>query len=53
MYGKIFKYQLDEATNTINVFLSFGGLLLSINGDYKNLKNLEIDARVYLLMKAI
>jgi hypothetical protein len=36
-----------------NVFISFGGLLMSIKGDFKNLKNLEIDERVYLLIAAI
>ena len=36
-----------------NVFISFGGLLMSINGDFKNLKNLEIDERVYLLIAAL
>jgi hypothetical protein len=35
------------------LFLSFGGLLMSINGDNKSLKSLEIDSRVYLLLKAL
>jgi len=33
--------------------VSFGGLLMSINGDVKSLKNLEIDSRIYLLMSRI
>ena len=36
-----------------NVFVSFGGLLMSIIGDIKSLKNLEIDSRVYLLLSKL
>lgn len=35
------------------VFISFGGLLMSIKGGLKELKNLELDSRVYLLIKKI
>ena len=33
--------------------MSFGGLLMSINGKYKVLKDLEMDSRIYLLIKQI
>ena len=36
-----------------SVFISFGGLLMSMTGQQKDLKNLEIDSRVYLLLKQI
>lgn len=36
-----------------SVFISFGGLLMSLTGNVKDLKNLEIDSRVYLLLKKI
>lgn len=55
-HGKIFKYQLDETDKEkkmMTLYLSFGGLLMSISGEYKNLKSLEIDSRVYLLLSAI
>ena len=37
--------------NCSSVFISFGGLLMSMTGQQKDLKNLEIDSRVYLLLK--
>ena len=53
MHGKVFKYQLVDGEKRINIFISFGGLLMSITGDIKSLKSLEIDSRVYLLMNKI
>ncbi|KAI9732359.1 MAG: DNA-directed RNA polymerases I, II, and III subunit RPABC3 [Cirrosporium novae-zelandiae] len=48
-YGKI--YRFDEGDGeTIKVYVSFGGLLLQIQGPYKKLTPLRID-HVYLLMK--
>ena len=35
------------------LYVSFGGLLMSIKGEIKSLKNLEIDSRIYLLMSKI
>lgn len=34
-----------------SVFVSFGGLLMHLRGDESNLKNLDLDSRVYLLMR--
>ena len=56
MHGKVFKYQLEEKDDKkiTNAFVSFGGLLMSIKGDPKSqIKNLEIDSRIYLLMSKI
>lgn len=36
-----------------DVFISFGGLLMQISGEVKNLRNLEVDSRVYLLIKKL
>jgi len=52
MYGKIFSFT-DEQIGVTTISASFGGLLFSISGDPKNLNNLEIDQRIYLLMKKI
>ena len=35
----------------ISVFISFGGLLMKITGKIKDLKDLEMDSRIYLCMK--
>ena len=51
MHGKVFKYQING--DKISIYLSFGGLLMSIKGMLKDLKVLEIDSRVFLLLKKI
>lgn len=48
-YGKIYRFEEGDDEN-IKVFVSFGGLLLYIEGPYKNLTPLRIDY-VYLCMK--
>jgi len=53
MHGKVFKYQLKDDDKNIDVFISFGGLLMQISGEVKNLRNLEVDSRVYLLIKKL
>ena len=58
MHGKIFEDQLSEAANDqdgqiLSVFISFGGLLMSIKGKFKDLKELEMDSRIYLCLKQI
>ena len=51
MHGKIFEDKLEN--DILTVFLSFGGLLMSIKGQFKDLKELEMDSRVYLCLKQI
>ena len=60
MHGKIFEDKLSEesdaegrAQQMLTVFVSFGGLLMSIKGKNKDLKDLEMDSRIYLLLKYI
>ncbi|KAI9721925.1 MAG: hypothetical protein M1812_001881 [Candelaria pacifica] len=48
-YGKIYRFEEGEGEN-IKVFVSFGGLLLYMDGPYKKLTPLRID-HVYLMMK--
>lgn len=48
-HGKIYRFEEGDDEN-IKVFVSFGGLLLYIEGPYKNLTPLRIDY-VYLCMK--
>jgi DNA-directed RNA polymerase I, II, and III subunit RPABC3 len=50
MYGKIFKYS-EENDGKVSIYISFGGLLLGITGEPKNLVNLKMDERVYLLIR--
>lgn len=52
MYGKIFKFS-EEPNGNVSIFASFGGLLFSVTGQPSALSNLEIDERIYLLLKKI
>ena len=35
------------------VYMSFGGLLMLLKGDYTNLKPLKLDSRYYLLIRKV
>jgi DNA-directed RNA polymerase I, II, and III subunit RPABC3 len=50
MYGKIFK-RLESENDIINIFASFGGLIMRLHGKSENLKDLTNNLRIYLLMK--
>ncbi|EGP84402.1 unnamed protein product [Zymoseptoria tritici ST99CH_1A5] len=49
-YGKVYKVEDPEDGDNIKVYISFGGLLLSLNGPYKKLSPLKIEY-VYMLLK--
>jgi DNA-directed RNA polymerase I, II, and III subunit RPABC3 len=51
-YGKIFKYS-EESSGKVSIYASFGGLLLGITGAPTQLSNLNMDERVYLLLKKV
>ncbi|GFR42102.1 hypothetical protein Agub_g2944 [Astrephomene gubernaculifera] len=51
MYGKVFKYK-DNNTK-VEVFISFGGLLMKLAGDPTKLEPIEVDNNVYLLLKKL
>ncbi|CEM19315.1 unnamed protein product [Vitrella brassicaformis CCMP3155] len=50
MYGKIFKYQ-EKGDEKVNLYASFGGLLMSLSGDRIHLENLQLDTRIYFLLR--
>ncbi|CAI2382476.1 unnamed protein product [Moneuplotes crassus] len=50
MHGKVFRFDIKDENN-ISQYISFGGLILKITGDIKYLKNLEIDSKVFLMLK--
>lgn len=55
-YGKIFKYEhagVDQNTNAaqVQIYVSFGGLLMQLTGDVDKLHELQVDSNVYLLLK--
>lgn len=52
MNGKIFKLT-EENDGKVSVHISFGGLIMGITGDPKHLNLLNLDERLYLLMKKV
>lgn len=50
MYGKVYKFD-DASGNRVSVYISFGGLLLCISGDYRQLQEFNVGQYVYLLMR--
>ena len=52
MHGRIFKCVEDKsAARVISVFISFGGLMMMLKGDVRTLAGLELDHRVFLLVR--
>ncbi|CAL3962630.1 hypothetical protein PZA11_000265 [Diplocarpon coronariae] len=49
-HGKIYKFEDGEDGQTIKAYISFGGLLMALEGPYKKLTPLRVDY-VYLLAK--
>jgi len=54
MYGKLYKHIDEPGTSPkVSVYVSFGGLLMKLRGDPRNLQGLELDSRIYLLMRKV
>ena len=50
MYGKCYKFD-DSKEGKVSVYCSFGGLLLSLVGDYRQLMNIQVGQYLYLLIR--
>uniref|UniRef100_U5EXL2 DNA-directed RNA polymerases I, II, and III subunit RPABC3 n=1 Tax=Corethrella appendiculata TaxID=1370023 RepID=U5EXL2_9DIPT len=57
MYGKVYRIEGDEfqteASSRLSAYVSFGGLLMRLQGDANNLHGFEIDQHMFLLMKKL
>ncbi|KAF5841945.1 RNA polymerase subunit [Dunaliella salina] len=55
MYGKVYKYKdaFSGGQVKVEVYISFGGLLMLLVGDPKKLQDLEVDSSVYLLVRKV
>ncbi|GJQ76348.1 hypothetical protein Trydic_g2069 [Trypoxylus dichotomus] len=57
MSGKVYRIEGDEAaaeqSSRLAAYVSFGGLLMRLQGDANNLHGFEIDQHMYLLMKKL
>ncbi|XP_055925483.1 DNA-directed RNA polymerases I, II, and III subunit RPABC3-like [Argiope bruennichi] len=55
-YGKIYRIEGDDAVqeaSRLAAYVSFGGLLMRLQGDPNNLHGFEVDSHVYLLLKKL
>lgn len=55
MYGKLYKAFDSSAKGVrkLEMYVSFGGLLMMLKGDSSHLKDLRLDQRLYLLMRRV
>ncbi len=58
MYGKIYRIEGDDfgsesSSGRLAAYVSYGGLLMKLQGDANNLHGFEVDHYVYLLMKRL
>jgi len=50
MYGKVYKYD-EEKRSKVAVYVSFGGLLMALEGDFRHVQNIHVGQNVYMLIK--
>jgi len=55
MYGKVYRIEGEEheANSRLAAYVSFGGLLMRLQGEAANLHGFEVDTNVYLFMKKL
>mmetsp|Transcript_18195 Transcript_18195/g.54662 ORF Transcript_18195/g.54662 Transcript_18195/m.54662 type:complete len:144 (-) Transcript_18195:1968-2399(-) len=51
-YGKLFKC-LNTKDGLIQIYASFGGLMMMLEGDPRNIQSIELDEHIYLLMRTL
>lgn len=51
MHGKVFKYK--DNNMKVEVYISYGGLLMMLSGDPTKLESIEVDENVFLLLKRL
>ena len=53
MFGKVFKIKqpTEETRNKTEVYISYGGLLMSLTGHSNSLQAIELDSPIYLLIR--
>lgn len=51
-FGKVYKFDdSDRGENQTTAYASFGGLLMSLRGNYRHLAGMLVGENVYLLMR--
>lgn len=51
-YGKLYKKESKKG-DTVSVMVSYGGLLMKLDAGKRELENLHMDQRLYLLIKRV
>lgn len=53
MFGKVFKVKqpTEETKQKTEVYISYGGLLMSLTGQSNSLQSIELDSPIYLLIR--
>lgn len=52
MHGRIFKVELVKGVEgQVEIFASFGGLLMSLKGAVRHLTKCKLDMRIYILIR--
>ena len=52
MHGKVFHFDYDSGNSqTVSVYISFGGLLMRIQGNQRHVASIKKDMRLYCLIK--
>ncbi|KAK1271891.1 hypothetical protein QJS04_geneDACA014114 [Acorus gramineus] len=53
MHGKLYKIAEESNTGLVEIYVSFGGLLMMLRGDPSNATNFELDQKLFLLMRKV
>ena len=56
MYGKVYRVEnegTDQNSSRLSAYVSYGGLLMRLQGDENNLQELQVDSHVFLLIKKL
>ncbi|CBK22902.2 uncharacterized protein [Blastocystis hominis] len=52
MHGKVFKYQYKDDGKVL-IYVSYGGLLMSLEGELKHIEKVKYGDRIYCLIRVI
>ncbi|CAK7902714.1 DNA-directed RNA polymerases I, II, and III subunit RPABC3 [[Candida] anglica] len=50
MYGTVYKFEENSSSDNMSVYISFGGLLMCLEGGYRSLSNLKQE-NAYILIR--
>jgi DNA-directed RNA polymerase I, II, and III subunit RPABC3 len=53
MHGKVYRYEEEATRHKATIYVSFGGLLMSLASDQNALKGIPTGKNLYLLMRKI